>query len=100
MSTSSTPSAKTIFEEAEAAVNGARQENYGHPYLNFSRIADYWSSHLMNRLDSPLTPEDVAIMMILLKIARLGNTPNHRDSLVDIAGYARTIEIIPTYLNE
>jgi hypothetical protein len=27
-------------------------------------------------------------MLALLKIARLKNSPNHRDSWVDIAGYA------------
>jgi hypothetical protein len=29
-------------------------------------------------------------MMILLKMARLMETPNHRDSYVDMAGYAAT----------
>lgn len=98
MSTSSTPSVETILEEAEKAVNGPRQENYGHPAINFTRIAEYWTIHLGSKLNgASILPEDVATMMILLKVARLANSPNHRDSLVDIAGYARTIELIPDF---
>jgi hypothetical protein len=36
--------------------------------------------------------KDVASMMILLKTARLGNNLDHRDSVVDICGYAALIE--------
>jgi hypothetical protein len=98
MSTSSTNSRKTILDEAASAVDGSRQENYGHPAINFSRIAEYWTTHLKSKLNgSALLPEDVAAMMILLKVARLANSPSHRDSIVDIAGYARTIELIPEY---
>ncbi len=38
--------------------------------------------------DAVFEPRDVAMLMILLKIARLAETPNHRDSIVDIIGYA------------
>jgi hypothetical protein len=37
-----------------------------------------------------LSASDVAYMMVLLKMARLMQTPGHRDSLVDMAGYAAT----------
>lgn len=39
-----------------------------------------------------LTEQDHAVMMILVKIARLQHSPEHRDSAVDIAGYTATIE--------
>jgi hypothetical protein len=39
-----------------------------------------------------LFAEDVALMMVLMKVARLCNTPDHRDSLVDICGYTALIE--------
>jgi hypothetical protein len=39
-----------------------------------------------------LNAKDVAAMMVLLKTARLANNPEHRDSLVDICGYAALIE--------
>jgi len=61
-----------------------REEDYGSPEDNFQRIANLWSIHL----EQTLTVDDVAAMMVLLKIARLGTSPNHRDSMLDIAGYA------------
>ena len=64
-------------------VNGARVEQYGKPEDNFQKIANYWG----NYIDVYLTPEDVAIMMILLKIARTDGNGN-LDNYVDIAGYA------------
>jgi hypothetical protein len=49
-------------------------------YLNAKRNAD------------PLTPKDVAAMMVLVKVARFANDPDHRDNLVDMCGYAALIE--------
>jgi hypothetical protein len=51
---------------------------------NFGRIAAYWSAHL----DTHVTTADVAVMMGLLKLARLKPAPHHEDSWVDLAGYA------------
>jgi hypothetical protein len=76
-----------VLEEANAAVNG-RVENYGTPQQNFSRIADFWNVAFAEKLAIPLTPEDVALALSLLKISRLVQTPHHHDSLVDLAGYA------------
>ena len=39
-----------------------------------------------------LNAKDVAVMMVLLKAARLANQQTHRDSVVDICGYAALIE--------
>lgn len=57
---------------------------------NHQRIADLWNAYLNGRR-ALIAPEDVAVMMILLKVARLGNG-YHRDSVVDIAGYAGVLE--------
>lgn len=78
-----------LLDFAEKAVCD-RAENYGLPSENFSRIASYWRAHLNSRYgsDIPLDGSSVAMMMVLLKIARLDNAPSHGDSLVDIAGYA------------
>lgn len=78
--------APTVLEEANAAVYGPRQQAYGHPRENFARTARLWAAYL----DIPVTAMDVAQMMVLLKIARLMETPSHRDSWVDMAGYAAT----------
>ena len=51
---------------------------------SFSEIAALWSVYLHH----PVTGEDVAMMMILLKVARVMKCVSIDDSLVDIAGYA------------
>lgn len=65
-----------------------RGNHYGEPADNFRRIATLWNAYLSIRPPGPITPTDVAHMMILVKQARLMATPNHPDSWVDMAGYA------------
>jgi hypothetical protein len=56
---------------------------------SFVRIARLWTAHLVNQGKVvAIGPQDVAMMMVLLKVARLEQSPNHEDSWVDIAGYA------------
>lgn len=89
---SDTPSTTpNILTEAAEAVYGPRQSAYGHPRENFQRTADLWNGWLHAKgVDAHLEPADVPDLMILLKMARLMQTPNHRDSLVDMAGYTAT----------
>lgn len=85
----------SVMQEAEGLVNGARAAAYGHPMENFTRIIALWQAYLDNReggREAPLTCQDHAIMMVAVKIARLMETPEHRDSAVDICGYMGTIE--------
>ena len=82
-------SREEILKTASKAVNGDRDKRYGKPEDNFQRIANYWSAYLEEKIDS----NDVAIMMILFKVARLqsnlqSNNGADLDSWVDIAGYA------------
>lgn len=77
-----------VLREAETIIYGDREQTYGEPGKNLARIATLWSGYL----NHPVSTEDVANLMILLKIARLQNSPAHRDSLVDICGYAALIE--------
>ena len=81
---------KTLLQQAHEIIYGDREQTYGNPSKNLKQIAAYWSIHLSGTTGENivLTPEDVCEMMILLKVARLGNTPQHTDSLLDIAGYA------------
>lgn len=84
---------ETVLAEAERVINGQRQGAYGHPEQNFTRIADLWNAYFKGiGFIGVVTPQDTALMMILLKVARLEATPDHRDSLVDICGYAGTVE--------
>ena len=60
---------------------------YGPVLQNHERIAALWST----LLEHPVTPVQVAMMMVALKLARLMETPDNEDSAVDIAGYAACI---------
>lgn len=79
-----------ILEEAKSIIYGDREKTYGHPAKNLENIASFWSIYLNNEISA----QDVATMMVLLKLARLMNQPNHRDSLVDSVGYLALIERI------
>jgi hypothetical protein len=90
---------KSILEEAQEIIYGDREQTYGSPAKNLQLIANLWENYLHGKglwkEDSPgLFAEDIALMMVLMKIARLVNTPDHRDSLVDICGYTALIERI------
>lgn len=87
-----------LLDTAKAAV-ADRGLNYGTPEDNFERIAKLWNAHLVNRHADrfggdtvvavpKLNASDVAMMMVLMKVARLENSPGHEDSWIDIAGYA------------
>lgn len=85
----------SILELAHAAVNGSRQENYGDQLQNFQNIADIWTVVLREKLVTPITPQDVAMCQVGLKLARLTKTGGwHKDSVVDIAGYAECLGVI------
>jgi hypothetical protein len=88
---------KSVLKEAEEIIYGDREKTYGHPAKNLETIAKMWTAYVNASTDGVLgdlefTAEDVAVMMILLKAARLGNDIGHRDSIVDICGYAALIE--------
>jgi hypothetical protein len=84
----------SVLEEAEKIIYGDREKTYGHPSKNLRNIASMWTTYLNANWGDTfiLSPKDVAVMMILLKAARLANDINHRDSVVDICGYAALIE--------
>ena len=84
------------LDKAKEIVNGARQENYGRPEKNFKQIAIYWSIYL----DHDVSATDVALMMVLMKLARLQNKPDHDDSWVDIAGYAANGAELATHVDQ
>ena len=60
---------------------------YGSPAPNMIATARLWSVVL----GQEVTPSQVALCLIQLKVARLLVTPTHRDSMVDIAGYAAVL---------
>ena len=84
-----------ILDKAKACVCGKRQEDYGTPENNFRFIAELWAAYLSRVCVSQgslvvIAPKDVAMMMALLKIARIGSSleDGTADSYIDLAGYA------------
>ena len=85
----------SILSEAVRLTSGDRMQHYDHPLPNHERIAALWNAFLGGRPDRgrPLAPDEVCHMMILVKISRDMFRPRE-DNLVDIAGYARCIQMI------
>ena len=80
---------KSILAEADELVNGDRAKAYGHPSKEFERVAVMWSAIL----GCTVEPRKVGLCMIALKISRECNA-HKRDNLVDIAGYAQTVQMM------
>lgn len=74
-----------ILEKANACVCGQREQDYGTPESNFRRIAELWNAYLGGDIVNEV---DVAMMMALLKVARIKSGHATEDSFVDLAGYA------------
>ena len=73
------------LREAATIISGDRDVQYGGPEENFTRIAKIWS--VIIGVD--ITPEDVAMMMVGLKVARYASKSGFQpDTWIDIAGYA------------
>jgi hypothetical protein len=73
------------LREAAKIVTQDRNANYGDPGINFTRTAKIWSVIL----EQDITNEQVAMMMIGLKMARFANGSGFQpDTWIDIAGYA------------
>lgn len=73
-----------VLEAAREAVTG-RPDYYGDPEDSFNRVALVWEAIFPER---EWTAADVALAMAALKLVRLSYCPEHRDSAVDLAGYA------------
>ena len=74
-----------ILTRLENILVRERAQTHGNAEDSMQTIADYWGMYM----DRRVTKEDVCIMMMLLKIARIetGDKENP-DHLLDIAGYS------------
>lgn len=75
---------KEAIAEVQSCVCRDRQSTYGDAEDNFANIAKMWSVYT----GTTFKAQDVAAMMILVKIARMRSSPDHRDNWIDAAGYA------------
>lgn len=84
-----------ILENARICVCGEREQDYGTPEDSFSLVGKLWTAYM----GTEFTPKDVAVMMALLKIARI-KYGDKADSFVDLAGYAACAGEIATAKEE
>lgn len=98
-----------ILEEADKIINGERNDDYGKAEDSFKEVGHYWNEYINHQMfkmqgefhpdsnpqgweyESIIDSHDVAMMMILLKVART-NGKKKRDNYVDICGYAALAE--------
>ena len=77
-----------VLLEAYQITSGDRQSSYGPPDQDFARTAKMWSA--LKGVE--FTAAEVAMFMICLKLSRETHQKK-RDNRVDIAGYARCLQI-------
>lgn len=78
-----------ILMSAKDIICVGREKDYGGPEDSFSLIGEFWTLFLMKRLPGPVKPYEVAMMLDLMKTARLiASNGSHVDSWIDKAGYA------------
>lgn len=73
-----------VLDTAKDYVTRDRAADHGDMEDNFRTIASYWNTHL--GIDF-IEPQDVAVMMTLLKIARIRQNEKHLDNWIDGCGY-------------
>ena len=73
-----------ICEQASRIISGERQGQYGSPEDSFAIIAHLWNGY---KGGNYFNSNDVAVMMALMKIARISNGVFKEDSYVDAIGY-------------
>lgn len=86
---------ESVCQEAERITGGERQASYGHPIFNFTRTARIWEV-ILDREAGAITPEQVGLCMIGVKMARHLHKPK-RDNLVDVCGFAKTVQTCADY---
>jgi hypothetical protein len=74
---------RSLLRSAAAAIS-QRRSVYGDPAASMAALAKRWSV----TLGHPVTPAQVVLCLIDLKLTRLCHDPRHRDSAVDLAAYA------------
>ena len=79
-----------MFLKHVANVIDERSTQYGDAGSNMAAIAARWSA----TLGREITPAQVVLCLLDLKLARLAHDPSHEDSAVDLCGYAALLREI------
>lgn len=80
---------RSLLFEAADTVEGPRNDAYGHPADDFARAASIWSGIL----GVDVTPQQVALCMVGVKLARQVHSPK-RDNVVDSIGYLLCLDAV------
>lgn len=78
------------FDAIYATVTADRRDVYGDPCDTYRRVAALRS--VVDECSDPQLREIIG--MVATKLVRLVQTPDHLDSWVDVAGYARTAAML------
>lgn len=84
------PYEESALQEAQRLVHGDRGATYGHPLDDYTTTAALFTAIL----GAPVTAEQAILCMIAVKLSRLTRKPDHRDSAVDVAGYAECLTMV------
>jgi len=71
-----------------ADIIAERNAAYGDAATSMAAVAARWSI----TLGRPVTPAQVVLCLIDLKLTRLQHNPTHQDSVCDLAGYAAVLQ--------
>jgi hypothetical protein len=71
-----------------AGIIAERGAVYGDAATSMAAVAARWSI----TLGHPVTPAQVVLCLIDLKLTRLQHNPTHQDSVCDLAGYAAVLQ--------
>ncbi len=72
-----------VLNRASVLVQGQREKDYGDKKENHNNIAKLWSAYL----GISVTAHDVALMMVLLKMARTKLGQVSEDTYIDMSAY-------------
>ena len=78
-----------ILTKATELVSKSRQDSHGDTFKNHEQIAAFWNTYLDDKLKpmASITPDEVAIMMGLVKVSRSKVGKPNVDDYVDGAAY-------------
>ena len=79
-----------MFLKHVTNVIAERSTQYGDASSNMAAIAARWSV----TLGREVTPAQVVLCLLDLKLARLAHDPSHEDSAIDVCGYAALLREI------
>lgn len=80
---------KEYLDLAKDIICKQRQDVHGKPEDCFRLMGEYWTDYLTQKQGEPvhIDSRDVAMMMVLFKIARWQMNPQHQDNVTDGIGY-------------